>query len=184
MKLRLITICTVLALLALGSCRTAGPGTPARTVAAFFNKYEGRPGFKTTDWSAGLTTRLLLSKLGKFGGDNDLSQALTSIRSFRIITFTPASASSQKLVAEGLTKEVDGLLQNERYTALAESGGSTTMRYATRQSGDKVQEIAASGHVDGAPDSFVLASISGNFTREQVTALTKFLPGVISETTK
>lgn len=186
MKLRTLTSLMALALLLLAGCRASGPGNPARTVAEFFNKYENRPGFKATDWSAGLTTRLLLGRLGKLGGDNDISQALAAVRSAKVITFTPTTASAQNLVAQGLTKEVDGLLANERYTPLTttDPGSTTQLRYSTRQQGDRVTEFVATGNVQGAPDSFMLVSVGGNFTREQVNQLVKFLPNVAGELAK
>ncbi|UOQ78262.1 hypothetical protein MUN84_06650 [Hymenobacter sp. 5516J-16] len=92
MKLRNFSFLLAVALLLLAGCRASGPGQPARTVAEFFNKYENRPGFKATDWNAGLTTRFLLGRIAKIGGDNDVSQALTAIRSARIITFAPPPA--------------------------------------------------------------------------------------------
>ncbi|GGE95709.1 DUF4252 domain-containing protein [Hymenobacter cavernae] len=186
MKLRLFSLFIVLGLLA-ASCRTGGPGRPAKTVAAFFNKYQNRPGFRTTDWSAGLTTRLLLGRLGKLGGDNDISQALTAVRSVKILTFTPTSVKSEKLVSEGLLKEVDGLLSNERYTPLAVTTNDNSagqLRYSTRQQGDRVQELVATGNVQGAPDSFMLVSVAGDFTKEQLNQFVKFLPSAVSQITK
>ncbi|WBO83254.1 DUF4252 domain-containing protein [Hymenobacter yonginensis] len=163
-------------LLLLAGCRAAGPERPARTVAEFFNKYENRSGFKATDWSAGLTTRLLLGRLGSLGGGSDLTQALSSVRSFKVLTFAPTSNSAQKLVADGLVQEVNGLLANERYTPLTTTGGN--MRYSTRMQGDRVTELVTTSSVSGAPDSFLLMSIGGNFTREQLDQLLKILPNV------
>jgi hypothetical protein len=186
MKPRLLSLFVLLALLA-GSCRTGGPGRPAKTVAAFFNKYQNRPGFRTTDWSAGLTTRLLLGRLGKLGGDNDVSQALTAVRGVKVLTFTPTSVKSEKLVSEGLLKEVDGLLSNERYTPLpvtSTDDNAGQLRYSARQQGDRVQELVATGNVQGAPDSFMLVAVSGDFTKEQLNQLTKFLPTAVNQITK
>ncbi|MCB2378056.1 DUF4252 domain-containing protein [Hymenobacter sp. BT635] len=186
MKNRILTLWVLVVLLAASSCRTSGPGTPARTVAEFFSKYENRSGFKATDWSAGLTTRLLLLKLGNLGGDNELSQAISSVRSVKVLTFSPTSNSARELVAEGLNKELDGLLANERYTPLpvTSEAGTTVMRYSTRQSGDKVKEVVAAGNVQGAPESFMLVAISGDFTQGQVEKLVKFLPNVSGELAK
>ncbi|TGE22170.1 DUF4252 domain-containing protein [Hymenobacter aquaticus] len=183
MKNRILTLWVLVALLAATGCRTSGPGTPARTVAEFFSKYENRSGFKATDWSAGLTTRLLLLKLGNLGGDNELTQAISSVRSVKVLTFSPTTSGARELVAEGLTKEVDGLLANERYTPLpvAAEAGTTVMRYSARQSGDKVKEVVATGNVQGAPESFMLVAISGDFTKSQVEKLVKFLPSVSGE---
>ena len=181
MRIRAFFWLPLVALLLLPGCRASGPGRPARTVAEFFNKYENRSGFKATDWKAGLTTRFLLGRLGKLGGDNDLTEALSSIRSFRILTFTPTSNSAQKLVSEGLVGEVNGLLANERYTPLTTS--SSNVRYATRQQGDRVSEVVATTSVSGVPDSFMLMSIGGNFTKGQLDQLVKILPN-IAETSK
>lgn len=186
MTLRLLSLFLLLALFA-ASCRTSGPGRPAKTVTEFFNKYQSRPGFRTTDWSAGLTTRLLLGRIGKLGGDNDVSQALTAVRSVKVLTFTPTSEKSEKLVAEGLLKEVDGLLSNERYTPLpvtTNDNSTGTLRYSTRGQGDQVQELVATGNVQDAPNSFMLVAVSGNFTKDQINQLTKFLPTAVSQITK
>ena len=61
LKLRLPVLCLLLLLM---GCRAGGPGTPARTVASFFSKYQGRDGFKTTEWSADLLQRLAHVYLG------------------------------------------------------------------------------------------------------------------------
>ncbi|TGE22879.1 DUF4252 domain-containing protein [Hymenobacter metallicola] len=186
MKNRILTLWVLIALLAASSCRTSGPGTPARTVAEFFNKYENRSGFKATDWSAGLTTRLLLLKLGNLGGDNELTQAISAVRSVKVLTFSPTTGSARELVAEGLTKEVDGLLANERYKPLpvTAEAGTTVMRYSAREQGDRVKEVVATGNVQGAPESFMLVAISGDFTKSQVDKLVRFLPNVSGELAK
>ncbi|SHK57050.1 DUF4252 domain-containing protein [Hymenobacter psychrotolerans] len=180
MRIRTFMWLPLVALLLLAGCRASGPGNPARTVAEFFNKYENRSGFKATDWSAGLTTRILLGRLGSLGGENDLTQALSSVRSFRVLTFAPTSGSAEKLVAEGLVSEVNGLLSNERYTPL--TTGSGNVRYATRQQGDRVTEVVATSTVSGVPDSFMLMSIGGNFTQGQLAQLIKVLPNVADMT--
>ncbi|RYU79705.1 DUF4252 domain-containing protein [Hymenobacter persicinus] len=185
MKIRLLTFFAMAALLAVTSCRSAGPGQPAKTVDQFFRKYEGRSGFKVNDWSAGLTTRLLLMKVGSLGGENSVTQALSAVRSVKVLTFVPSSSSARQLVADGLNKEVDGLLASERYTPLpVTESGTAVLRYAARQQGDKVQEVVATGNVDGAPESFMLVAISGNFTQDQLQQLVKFLPKVKSEISK
>ncbi|MCC2546906.1 DUF4252 domain-containing protein [Hymenobacter sp. BT175] len=186
MKTRFLSILALFGLLVAASCRTAGPEQPARTVAEFFNKYQNRSGFRAGDWNADLTTRLLLGRLGKWGGDNNVTQALSAIRGVRFITFAPTSSSSEKLVSRGLITEVDGLLSNERYTQIPVSpdAGSTNLRYAARMQGEQVQEVVVSGQQENIPDSFVLLAINGNFTREQLTALQKVLPNVMGEITK
>lgn len=178
MNFRRLSWLPLAVLLLLAGCRAAGPERPARTVAEFFNKYEKRSGFKATDWSAGLTTRLLLGRLGNLAGGSDLTEALTAVRGFRVITFAPTTGSAERLVAEGLVKEVDGLLANEKYTPLAASNAGTNMRYSVRQQGDRVSEMVAVSSVSGVPDSFMLMSVNGNFTRAQVDQLVKILPGV------
>ncbi len=178
MNVRAFSWLPLAVLLLLAGCRAAGPERPAKTVAEFFNKYENRSGFKATDWSAGLTTRLLLSRLGNLGGGSDLTQALASVRSFRVLTFAPTSNSAQKLVADGLVQEVNGLLANEKYTPLVTTESNNTMRYSARQQGDKVSEVVATSSVSGVPDSFMLMAIGGNFTRAQLDQLVKVLPGV------
>lgn len=177
MKLRSLTWLPFVVLMLLAGCRAAGPGKPARTVSEFFNKYESRSGFKTTDWTAGLTTRLLLGRLGSLGGGSDLTQALSSVRSFKVLTFAPTSNSAQKLVADGLVNEVNGLLANEKYTPLTTAPGSN-VRYATRKQGDRISEVVATSNVSGVPESFLLMSIGGNFTQAQLDQLIKVLPNV------
>lgn len=183
MKVRFAPLLLAFALLWLAGCRASGPGTPARTVAQFFNKYENRSGFKATDWNAGLTTRFLLGRLGKLGGNSDLSQALTSIRSAKVLTFTPTSNSAQQLMVEGLDKEVAGLLASERYTPLPITNTDpdipNQMRYSVREQGDRVTELVAIGGEKNT-GSFVLMAISGSFTRAQVAELSKVLPNVTS----
>ncbi|WP_345117834.1 DUF4252 domain-containing protein [Hymenobacter algoricola] len=182
MKIRFLTLLLVTALLAASSCRSTGPGQPAKTVDQFFRKYEGRSGFNVTDWSAGLTARLLLLKVGSLGGDNSVTQALSAVRSVKVLTFAPTTGSSRALVAEGLNKEVDGLLASERYTPVpVTETGTAVLRYSARQQGDQVQEVVATGNVEGAPESFMLVAISGNFTQEQLQQLIKFLPKVKNE---
>lgn len=182
MKLRSSSFLLAVVLLLLAGCRASGPGNPARTVAEFFNKYENRPGFKATDWNAGLGTRFILGRLGKLGGGTDLTQALSSIRAARIITFTPTNNSARDLVAEGLNREVDGLLANERYTPLATNNSDmpNQMRYSVREQGGRVTEFVAVGKQE-TTDSFVLMSVAGSFTKEQVAELGKLLPSVIRE---
>ncbi|RPD50189.1 DUF4252 domain-containing protein [Hymenobacter sediminis] len=184
MKIRSFSFLLAVVLMVLAGCRASGPGKPARTVAEFFNKYENRPGFKATDWNAGLTTRFLLGRIAKLGGGNDISEALTSIRSAKIITFAPTTSSARNLVTEGLDREVEGLLANERYTPLTVANATDNpnqLRYSVREQGGRVSEFVAVGKQNSA-DSFVLISVAGNFTREQVSQLSKILPNVINET--
>ncbi|MGI4741635.1 MAG: DUF4252 domain-containing protein [Janthinobacterium lividum] len=173
------------AVLLLGGCRASGggPSTPARTVAAFFAKYRDRPGFRTTEWSADLLQRLALVRVGKLLGGNDLTNAITGIRTARMMTFLPTSGSAQDLVREGLNSEVSGLLQAERYTPLASSAtGAAPYQYVVKANGDQVSEIVATGAMPDALGSFVLVQVQGNFTRAQAEALTKALPQVVQQT--
>ena len=168
----------------LGGCRVAGPGTPARTVAGFFNKYERKPGFYTKEWSADLLQRLALVRVGKLLGGNDLTNAITGIRTARALVFAPTSGAARDLSREGLTQEATGLLQAERYTPLAASaGGPAAYRYVVKASGDKVSELVATGALPDAVGSFVLMQVQGNFTRAQAEALSKVLPEVVRQTT-
>ncbi len=167
----------------LGGCRAAGPGTPARTVAGFFNKYEGKPGFYTKVWSADLLQRLALVRVGKLLGGNDLTNAVTGIRTARALSFAPTSGAARDLSREGLTQEAASLLQAERYTPLAVSAaGPAAYRYAVKASGDKVSELVATGALPDAVGSFVLVQVQGTFTRAQAEALSKVLPEVVQQT--
>jgi hypothetical protein len=169
-------------LLLLGACRAAGPATQARTVAAFFNKYEKQPGFHTTEWSADLLQRLALVRVGKLLGGNELTNAITGIRSARVLTFAPTTSRALNLSQQGLLSEATGLLQAEKYTALTSgSAAGTNYNSVIKASGDKVSELVATGTLPNAADSFVLVQVEGNFTRAQAEALSKVLPEVVQQ---
>ncbi len=171
--------------LLLVDCRAGGPGTPARTVASFFSKYEGREGFKTTEWSADLLQRLALVKAAKLLGGSDLTNAITGIRSARVISFAPTSAAARELAAQGLRTEANGILQGEKYNPLTTAGfAGSNYAVSTRGSGDKISEFAALGSLPDVADSFVLVSVQGNFTSSQVGALAKYLPQIVQATSK
>ena len=171
--------------LLLAGCRAGGPGTPARTVASFFSKYENREGFKATEWSADLLQRLVLVKAAKLLGGSDLTNAITGIRSARVISFTPTSSSARELAAQGLQAEASGILQGEKYIPLSTAGfGGSNYAVSTRGSGDKISEFAALGNLPDVADSFVLVSVQGNFTSSQVGALAKYLPQLVQATSK
>ncbi|MGI4734676.1 MAG: DUF4252 domain-containing protein [Janthinobacterium lividum] len=167
-------------LLLLGACRASGPATSARTVAAFFNKYEKQPGFHTTEWSASLLQRLALVKAANLFGGSELTNAITGIRAARALTFAPTTTGALNLSQQGLLSEATGLLQAEKYTALT-AGNSSAGNYNSviRASGDKVSEIVATGALPNAANSFVLVQVQGNFTRAQAEALAKVLPQVV-----
>ena len=167
----------------LDGCRAAGPGSPARTVAVFFNKYEGQPGFYTKVWSADLLQRLALVRVGKLLGGNDLTNAITGIRTARALVFAPTSGAARDLSCEGLTQEATGLLQAERYTSLAAAaGGPAAYHYAVKASGNKVGELVATGALPDAVGSFVLVQVQGTFTPAQAEALSNVLPEVVQQT--
>ncbi|GAA4494413.1 hypothetical protein GCM10023172_04490 [Hymenobacter ginsengisoli] len=186
-RLALQVLALLLALLVLGGCQASrgGPDTPARTVASFFAKYRDRSGFRTTEWSADLLQRLALVRVGKLLGGNDLTNAITGIRTARVMTFTPTSGSARNLVDQGLNNEVNGLLQAERYTSLVTSNaGATDYHYVVKANGDQVSELVATGTMPDALGSFVLVQVQGNFTRAQAEALSKVLPEAVQQTTK
>jgi hypothetical protein len=171
-----------LGLLVLGACRATGPATPARTVAAFFNKYEKQPGFHTTEWSADLLQRLALVRVGKLLGGSELTNAITGIRAARVLTFAPTTSRALNLSQQGLLSEATGLLQAEKYTALTSgSAAGTNYNSVIKASGDKVSELVATGTLPNAADSFVLVQVEGNFTRAQAEALSKVLPEVVQQ---
>lgn len=181
-KLRLPALSLLVLLVA---CRAGGPGTPARTVASFFSKYEGREGFKTADWSADMLDRLMLVRAAKLLGGSDFTNGITGIRSARIIGFAPTTAAARALSREGLRTEATGILQNEKYEPLNNAASSDGgYQVSVRGAGDKVTEFAAIGQLPDAADSFVLVSVNGNFTRSQVQALTKYLPNILRATAK
>ncbi|WP_035565413.1 DUF4252 domain-containing protein [Hymenobacter sp. IS2118] len=166
-------------------CRTAGPGTPATTVASFFSKYQGRSGFKTADWSADLLERLALVKAAKLLGGSELTNAITGIRKARIISFAPVTGSAENLAQQGLLQEATGILKGNKYEPI--STGSTLgsdYQVAVRASGDRVSEFAATGKLPDVADSFVLVAVDGNFTRSQVQALSKYLPQLVQATAR
>ena len=180
---RLVLAVLLVVLTLLGACRASGPGSPARTVASFFSKYDNRPGFHTTEWSANLLQRLALVKLGNMFGGNDLTNAITGIRSARALTFAPTTSGALDLSQQGLLSEANGLLQAEKYTPLV-TGNSSAGNYNSviRTSGDKVSEIVATGSLPNAANSFVLVQVQGNFTRAQAEALSRALPQVVQQT--
>ncbi|UYZ59124.1 DUF4252 domain-containing protein [Hymenobacter latericus] len=187
MRQSLLRLWPLLVLLWLGACRAAGPETPARTVAEFFNKYENRSGFRATTYEPNFLTRIVLGRVSRMS-DADAVQALTAVRSIRALTFTPTSARARNLTERGLLDEVDGLLRNERYEPLnapsAEGAAGNTYRYSVRRTGDRVREVVATSRVQDVPDSFILLAISGDFTQAQLDQLTKILPGMTGEITK
>jgi hypothetical protein len=181
-KLRLPALFLFLLLV---GCRAGGPGTPAKTVSSFFSKYEGRSGFKTTEWSADLLQRLALVKAAKLLGGSDLTNGITGIRSAKVISFTPTTTSAQELAAQGLRAEADGILQGQKYTPLSTAGfGGSNYAISTRGSGNSVSEFAGLGSLPDVTDSFVLVSVQGNFTESQVAALAKYLPQLVQATSK
>ena len=171
--------------LLLAGCRAGGPGTPARTVSSFFSKYDGRAGFKTTEWSADLLERLALVKAAKFLGGSELTNGITGIRSAKVITFTPTTGAARDLAQQGLRQEATGILQGEKYAPISTAGfGGSNYAISTRGSGDKISEFAALGSLPDVADSFVLVAVNGNFTRSQVEALSKYLPQLVQATSK
>ena len=171
--------------LLLAGCRAGGPGTPARTVASFFSKYDGREGFKTTEWSADLLQRLALVKAAKLLGGSELTNAITGIRSAKVISFAPTSATARELAQQGLRQEADGILQGNKYEPISVGGAAgSDYQVSVRASGDKVSEFAALGKLPDAADSFVLVAVDGNFTRSQVQALAKYLPQIVQATSR
>ena len=171
--------------LLLVGCRAGGPGTPARTVASFFSKYEGREGFKTTEWSADLLQRLALVKAAKLLGGSEITNAITGIRSAKVISFAPTSAAARELAQQGLRQEASGILQSNKYAPIsAGSAAGNDYQVSVRGSGDKVSEFAALGQLPDVADSFVLVAVDGNFTRSQVELLTKYLPQLVQATSK
>ena len=172
-------------LLILAGCRAGGPSTPARTVASFFSKYDGRPGFKTTGWSADLLERMALVKAARLLGGSHLTNGITGIRTAKFISFTPTSGSARELAEQGLRQEATGILQGEKYTPLTTAGlGGSSYAISTRGSGDKISEFAALGTLPDVANSFVLVSVQGNFTSAQVAALSKYLPQIVQATGK
>lgn len=182
LKLRFPVLCLLLLLM---GCRAGGPGTPARTVASFFTKYQGREGFKTTEWSADLLQRLALVKAAKLLGGSEITNAITGIRSARVISFAPRREAARALAREGLRQEAAGILQSNKYTPIS-TGSALGNGYqvSVRAAGDKVSEFAATGQLPDVADSFVLVAVDGNFTRSQVEALTKYLPQLVQATSR
>ena len=171
--------------LLLVGCRTGGPGTPARTVASFFSKYEGREGFKTTEWSADLLQRLVLVKAAKLLGGSELTNGITGIRSAKVISFAPTTDAARALAQQGLRQEAAGILQSNKYDPIsAGTAAGNDYQVSVHASGDKVSEFAAIGQLPDVANSFVLVAVDGNFTRSQVQALTKYLPQLVQATSK
>jgi hypothetical protein len=164
-------------------CRTAGPSTPATTVASFFSKYQGRSGFKTMDWSADFLERLALVRAAKLLGGSELTNAITGIRKARVISFAPVSNSADRLAQQGLVQEATGILQGNKYEPISVGSAlGNDYKVSVRANGDRVSEFAAIGQLPDATDSFVLVDVEGNFTRAQVQALAKYLPQIVQAT--
>jgi hypothetical protein len=175
----------LLLFLALTGCRAGGPSTPAVTVAQFYNKYENRSGFKATEWSADLLQRLALVKAAKLLGGSELTNAITSIRAAKVISFTPTTGAAQDLALQGLRQEATSVLQSQKYEPLSVGTAlSNDYQVSVRANGDKVSEFAALGALPDVADSFVMVSVDGNFTRSQVQALAKYLPQIVQATSK
>ena len=171
--------------LLLAGCRASGPSTPARTVASFFSKYDKREGFKTTEWSADLLQRLALVRAAKLLGGSDLTNAITGIRQARFISFAPTTDAARALAREGLRQEATGILQSNKYEPISVGSAlGNDYQVSVRASGDRVSEFAATGQLPDVADSFVLVAVEGNFTRSQVQALAKYLPQIVSATSK
>ena len=176
---------TLFLFLLLVGCRAGGPGTPARTVASFFSKYDGREGFKTTEWSADLLQRLALVKAAKLLGGSDLTNAITGIRSAKVISFAPSTATARDLANQGLRQEAEGILKGNKYEPISVGGtAGSDYQVSVRASGDRISEFAALGKLPDAADSFVLVAVDGNFTRGQVQALAKYLPQIVQATSR
>ena len=168
-------------------CRAGGggPSTPARTVASFFSKYNGRDGFTTTEWSADLLQRLALVKAAKLLGGSELTNAITGIRAAKVISFAPTTDAARTLAREGLRQEASGILLGNKYEALPlGAAAGNDYQVSVRAAGDRVSEFAALGQLPDVADSFVLVAVDGNFTRAQVQALAKYLPQLVRATGK
>ena len=175
----------VLLFLALAGCRAGGPSTPAVTVAQFFNKYEKREGFKATEWSADLLQRLALVKAAKLLGGSELTNAITSIRAAKVISFTPTTSAARELANQGLRQEATSVLQSQKYEPLSVGTAlSNDYQVSVRANGDKVSEFAAVGALPDVANSFVMVAVDGNFTRSQVQTLAKYLPQLVQATGK
>ncbi len=115
----------------------------------------------------GLVTRLFAKEVQ----DTTVRAALSNITSVRALTFTPTNRKAQRLLENGLTQELDQVLQKENYVAvpLLDSAPGT-LQFRMRQSNELIQEIVGYRKYG---NNFLMLQVNGRFTPSQVQQLLK-----------
>ncbi|WP_205500499.1 DUF4252 domain-containing protein [Rufibacter psychrotolerans] len=147
------------------ACSSTSKLPPAQSSTEFYQKYKAEAGFKGTTIPVGLVTRLFAKEIQ----DTTVRAALSNITSVRALTFTPTDRKARRLLENGLTQELDQVLQKENYTAvpfLTETPGA--LQFKMRQANDQVQEIVGYRKYG---NNFLMLQINGRFTRDQVQQL-------------
>ncbi|WP_165864836.1 DUF4252 domain-containing protein [Rufibacter latericius] len=144
------------------ACSSTSKLPPAQSTSEFFQKYRNQAGFKGTTVPVGLVSRYLAKEVS----DTTVRAALANISSVRVLTFTPTDRKSMRFLEQGLTQELDQVLQKDSYAAipsLTEDPGS--LQFRMRQSQEQVQEIVGYRKYG---NSFLMLQVNGRFTRQQV----------------
>ncbi|WP_210463015.1 DUF4252 domain-containing protein [Rufibacter roseolus] len=159
---RILPFWVLAAFCLLQACSSTSKLPPAQSTAEFYQKYRNEAGFKGTTVPVGLVSKYLAKEIT----DTTLRAALTNISSVRVLSFTPTNRKSQRLLQQGLTQELDQVLQRDNYAAiplLDEAPG--TLQFRMRQSNEQVQEIVGYRKYG---NSFLMLQVNGRFTRQQV----------------
>ncbi|MFD1757935.1 DUF4252 domain-containing protein [Rufibacter sediminis] len=152
----------VVVLSAIQACSSTSKLPAAQSTGEFFQKYRNEAGFKGTTVPVGLVSRYISKEIT----DTTLQAALKNISSVRVLSFTPTTRQSRRLLERGLTQELDQVLQKDNYTAiplLDEAPGM--LQFRMRQSNEQVQELV--GYRKHG-NSFLMLQVNGRFTRQQV----------------
>ncbi|ALI98731.1 DUF4252 domain-containing protein [Rufibacter tibetensis] len=144
------------------ACSSTSNLPPAQTTSDFYQKYKDQAGFKGTTLPVGLVTRYLLPK----DADTTVQAALANITSVRVLSFTPTSRKSRRLLEQGLTQELDQVLLKSNYENLPEVlDNPGALQFKMRQANEQVQEIVGYRKYG---NSFLMLQVNGHFTRQQV----------------
>ncbi|WP_207433983.1 DUF4252 domain-containing protein [Sabulibacter ruber] len=149
------------------ACSSTSKLPPAQSSTEFYQKYKSEAGFKGTTIPVGLVTRLFAKEVQ----DTTVRAALSNITSVRALTFTPTNRKAQRLLENGLTQELDQVLQKENYVAvpLLDSAPGT-LQFRMRQSNELIQEIVGYRKYG---NNFLMLQVNGRFTPSQVQQLLK-----------
>ncbi|WP_161486748.1 DUF4252 domain-containing protein [Rufibacter roseus] len=143
------------------ACSSTRNLPPAQTTTEFYQKYRNEAGFKGTSLPVGLVTRFLSKD-----ADTTLQAALANVTSIRVLTFAPTNRRSARLLENGLTQELDQILQKSNYAAVPVLQNSQeSLQFRMRQENGMVQEIVGHRNIGS---SFMMLQVNGRFTPQQV----------------